>query len=176
MTKNVVKYIVAFGIFVLLALLVAVGILNAILGDQRPTFIPPLTDRMTLTVPKIGMKEERVYTGKVDDKQALKKYGLVYANNKAFPWAWNDKANVYIVVNHKRFKDLGTVGLGQTFYIIDSQQTRCTYQVYKKFQSGFDEHWTPKRVKERTVVTLRDNQSGWTVRGVLIDINTKDAY
>ena len=123
---------------------------------------PPGSSRMTLTVPEMQRVDHvPVYTGGANDEGALHD-GTLHVRGTGFPWRAG--ANVYIAGHRMGFPatksylvfwDLNALENGDKVILTDSNGTRYTYSVYKRFVVNPDAIYVTKPVPGKSVVTLQ---------------------
>ena len=138
---------------------------------------------MTLTIPDMRrVNEVPVYNALMNDKTALH-HGTVHAKGTGFPWERG--ANVYIeghrlgfpgTKSYLVFWDLNRLENGDRVILTDTNGTRYTYEVFKKFIVNPNAYYVTRPVAGRSIVslqtcTLPDYSQRLIVRAELTDVS-----
>jgi sortase A len=123
---------------------------------------PPKESTMTLTVPGMRrVQEVPVYNGPAGDKAALHD-GALHLKGTGFPWQRG--ANVYIAghrlgfpgtTSYLVFWDLNKLEEGDEIILTDANETRYTYEVFRKFIVSPNAYHVTRPVEGRNIVTLQ---------------------
>ena len=120
----------------------------------------PTPKNMTLTVPKLGLRDVAVPTG---FRQAeLDREGLLRMKESGLPW--EEGSNTFIAghalgfpwtrVPHA-FRDLGTLAPGDEVFLESADGRRYAFRVYDRMTVEPDDTWVTYPVEGRTVVSLQ---------------------
>ncbi len=120
----------------------------------------PTPKNMTLTVPKLGLKDVAVPTG---FRQAeLDREGLLRMKESGLPW--EEGSNTFIAGHAlgfprtrvpRAFHDLGTLAPGDEIFLESADGRRYTFEVYDRMTVEPDDTWVTYPVEDRTVVSLQ---------------------
>jgi sortase A len=121
---------------------------------------PPTPKNITLTVPKLGLKDVAVPTG---FRQAeLDREGLLRMKESGLPW--EEGSNTFIAGHAlgfpwtrvpRAFYDLGTLAPGDEIFLESADGRRYTFEVYDRMTVEPDDTWVTYPVEGRTVVSLQ---------------------
>ena len=120
----------------------------------------PTPKNMTLTVPKLGLKDVAVPTG---FRQAeLDREGLLRKKESGLPW--EEGSNTFIAGHAlgfpwtrvpRAFHDLGKLAPGDEILLESADGRRYTFEVYDRMTVEPDDTWVTYPVEDRTVVSLQ---------------------
>ena len=120
----------------------------------------PTPKNMTLTVPKLGLKDVAVPTG---FRQAeLDREGLLRMKESGLPW--EEGSNTFIAGHAlgfpstrvpRAFHDLGTLAPGDEIFLKSADGRRYAFEVYDHMTVEPDDTWVTYPVEGRTVVSLQ---------------------
>lgn len=126
-------------------------------GEQEAS--PPSSDRMSLTVPRLGVYGDTVRNSA--DPEVLHQ-GAQKLPSTGFPW--QDGANTYIAghrlgfpgtESHNQFYDLPSMQQGDEVFLTDADGTEYEYEVTEIFAVSPSENWVTEPVAGKDMVTLQ---------------------
>ena len=126
-------------------------------GEQEAS--PPSSDRMSLTVPRLGLYGDTVRNSA--DPEVLHQ-GAQKLPSTGFPW--QDGANTYIAghrigfpgtESHNQFYDLPSMQQGDEVFLTDADGTEYEYEVTEIFAVSPSETWVTEPVAGKDMVSLQ---------------------
>lgn len=126
-------------------------------GEQEAS--PPSSDRMSLTVPRLGVYGDTVRNSA---DPAVLHQGAQKLPSTGFPW--QDGANTYIAghrigfpgtESHNQFYDLPAMQQGDEVFLTDADGTEYEYEVTEIFAVDPSESWVTEPVAGKDMVTLQ---------------------
>lgn len=129
-------------------------------ADESAPPESPTPKNMTLTVPKLGLKDVAVPTG---FRQAeLDREGLLRMKESGLPW--EEGSNTFIAGHAlgfpwtrvpRAFQDLGTLAPGDEILLKSADGRRYTFEVYDRMTVEPDDTWVTYPVEGKTVISLQ---------------------
>lgn len=128
--------------------------------DARPARSLPATNAMTLTVPKLGLRDVAVPSG---SRQAqLDREGVMHVKDSGLPW--ESGSNTFIAGHAlgfprtrvpRAFYGLEDLAPGDEISIKSADGRRHTFRVYDRLTVEPDDTWVTYPVEGRTVISLQ---------------------
>jgi sortase A len=122
---------------------------------------PPSSNRLKLTIPKLGLKE--VSLGSSPDQAVLDREGIMHLGGTDFPW--QDDSNTYIVGhaigyaggrNPQVFRRLADLGEGDRVTLRDADGEKYRYRVYERLVVDPTDVWVAGPVEGKdNIVSLQ---------------------
>ena len=144
---------------------------GTLLGENSPELEPPpeapkpadqwdATGVMTLSVPKLGLKDVALPTGSTQAE--LDREGVLRLRGSGLPW--QEGSNTFIAGHAlgfprtrvpRVFHDLGTLAPGDEIFLESADGRRYTFRVYDRMTVEPDDTWVTYPVEGKTVVSLQ---------------------
>ncbi len=130
------------------------------LPDMQPARDPSAAGAMTLTVPKLGLRDVAVPSG--SRQSQLDREGVLHVGDTGLPW--EEGSNTFIAGHAlgfprtrvpRAFRDLGDLAPGDEILIKSVDGHGYTFRVYDRLTVEPDDTWVTDPVEGRTVVSLQ---------------------
>ena len=128
--------------------------------DARPAPRLPAASAMTLTVPKLGLRDVVVPSG--SRQSQLDREGVLHVGESGLPW--EEGSNTFIAGHAlgfprtrvpRAFHDLDDLVPGDEILINSADGQRYTFEVYDRLTVEPDDTWVTYPVEGRTVISLQ---------------------
>jgi sortase A len=128
--------------------------------DPGPVRGRPTSEAMTITVPKLGLRNVAVPTG--SRQSELDREGVIRMKGSGLPW--QEGSNTFIAGHALGFPttrvpyafyDLGEMMPGDEIFVESADGRRYAFRVYDRMTVEPDDYWVTQPVEGKTVISLQ---------------------